>query len=324
MKKGFCFGASLALLISLAAFTALAQAQSYPGQPIQMVIPMAPGDTVDLTGRAIATEMAKILNTPVVPVNKAGGGGAIGADSVAKAKKDGYTILFANSNIYYAHAMNPENVPYNPLTDLEPICLAISVPLTVPVQTESPWKSFQELVTYMKENPGKVRGSSTGVGSVGHFNFEIIRLETGNSITMIPYKGASPAMTALLGGHVETSTLSISVIAPHVEAKKLRVLLTSQKAPQFPEIPTLKGLGYKQDLMSVRFAFYLPAGLPDSIKKVLIPAMEKSIKAPEVAKLIYELGAIADFVPGPEFKKMMTEEYEMVKKYLRTGAPASN
>src|SRR3990172_5061949 len=102
-------------------------AQTYPTQPIQMVIPMAPGDTVDLTGRAIATEMAKILNTPVVPVNKAGGGGAIGADSVAKAKKDGYTILFANSNIYYAHAMNPENVPYNPLTDLEPICLAISV-----------------------------------------------------------------------------------------------------------------------------------------------------------------------------------------------------
>ena len=88
MKKGFCFGASLALLISLAAFPALAQAPSYPGQPIQMVIPMAPGDTVDLTGRAIATEMAKILNTPVVPVNKAGGGGAIGADSVAKAKKE--------------------------------------------------------------------------------------------------------------------------------------------------------------------------------------------------------------------------------------------
>ena len=87
MKKGFCFGASLALLISLAAFPVLAQAQSYPGQPIQMVIPMAPGDTVDLTGRAIATEMAKILNTPVVPVNKAGGGGAIGADSVAKAKE---------------------------------------------------------------------------------------------------------------------------------------------------------------------------------------------------------------------------------------------
>jgi len=111
MKKGLFFGAALALLIALAAFPCLAQAQSYPGQPIQMVIPMAPGDTVDLTGRAIATEMAKLLNTPVVPVNKAGGGGAIGADAVAKAKKDGYTILFANSNIYYAHAMNPENVP---------------------------------------------------------------------------------------------------------------------------------------------------------------------------------------------------------------------
>jgi tripartite-type tricarboxylate transporter receptor subunit TctC len=314
----------MAISISLSGFVTLAQAQSYPGQPIHMVIPMAPGDTVDLTGRGIATEMAKILNTPVVPVNKTGGGGAIGADSVAKARKDGYTILFANSNIYYVHAMNPESVPYNPLTDLEPLCLAISVPLTVPVQAESPWKTFQELMAYMKENPGKIRGSSTGVGSVGHFNFEIIRLETGNAITMIPYKGASPAMTALLGGHVETSTLSISIIAPHVEAKKLRVLLTSQKAPHFPDIPTLKGLGYKQDLMSVRFAFYVPTGLSDSIKKVLIPAMEKAIKTPEVTKLIHELGAIADFVPGPEFKKMMTEEYEMVKQHLKAGAPATN
>jgi tripartite-type tricarboxylate transporter receptor subunit TctC len=162
-----------------------------------MVIPLAPGDTVDLLeghrhGNSENPQHASCS------VNKAGG--RSDRSRLCRKAKDGYTILYANSNIYYAHAMNPENVPYNPLTDLEPICLAISVPLTVPVQTESPWKTFQELVTYMKENPGKVRGSSTGMGSVGHFNFEIIRLETGNAITMIPYKGASPAMTALLGG----------------------------------------------------------------------------------------------------------------------------
>jgi tripartite-type tricarboxylate transporter receptor subunit TctC len=321
MRKslGILFGVVLAFCFVL--WQQPSEAQTYPNQPIQLVVPMAPGDTVDLSGRALATEMAKILKTPVVTVNKPGGGSTIGADSVARAKKDGYTVLFANSNIYYAAAMDPETVPYNPLTDLEPLCLAVSVPLTVPVLTESPWKTFQELMTYMKQNPGKIRGSSSGVGSVGHFNFEVIRVETGNTINMIPYKGASPAMVALLGGHVDTSTLSLSLIAPHVQAGKLRILLISQKTPDYPNAPTLKQLGYKQDIMSVRFAFYVPAGLPDSVKKVLVPAIQTAIKAPDVMKAIQNMGAIEDFVPGDQFKKMMAEEYRMARQLMKTAAP---
>ena len=321
MKRITLFRVRLAIMFCLIFFTYSLQAQTFPTQPIQMIIPMAPGDTVDLTGRAIAAELAKILKTPVIPVNKPGGGGTIGADFVAKGKKDGYTLLYANSNIYYAAAMNPETVPYNPLQDLEPLCLAISTPLTIPVQAESQWKTFQELVNYMKQNPGKVRGSSSGVGSVGHFNFEVVREETGATITMVPYKGASPAMTALLGGHVETSTLSYSLILPHLKAGKLRALLISQKVPDQPNIPTLKQLGYKRDIMSVRFAFYVPAGLPEAVKKVLIPAIEKSVKSPEIESAVHQLGAIEDFVPGGEFKKMMTEEYGIVQKLLKGAGP---
>jgi len=322
MKKssGILIGVVLAFCFAL--WQQPLKAQTYPSQPIQLVIPMAPGDTVDLSGRALATEMAKILKTPVIAINKPGGGSTIGANFVAKGKKDGYTILFANSNIYYAHAMDPDTVPYDPLTDLEPLCLAVSVPLTVPVLTESPWKTFQELMTYMKQNPGKIRGSSTGIGSVGHFNLEVIRIETGNAVNMIPYKGASPALTALLGGHVEMSTLSLSLIAPHVQAGKLRILLISQKVSDFPNVPTLKQLGYKRDIMSVRFAFYVPAGLSDSVKKVLVPVIEKAIKAPEVVNAIQNMGAIEDFVPGEEFKKMMAEEYGMARQLMKTAPPA--
>jgi tripartite-type tricarboxylate transporter receptor subunit TctC len=321
MKKSAAFLIGVVFAFCFVVWCQPLEAQTYPTQPIQMVIPMAPGDTVDLSGRALATEMAKILKTPVITVNKPGGGSTIGANFVAKAKKDGYTILFANSNIYYAPAMDPETVPYNPLIDLEPLCLAVSVPLTIPVQAEAPWKTFQELMTYMKQNPGKIRGSSSGVGSVGHFNFEVIQIETGNAINMIPYKGASPAMTALLGGHVETSTLSLSLIAPHVKAGKLRILLISQKAPEFPDIPTLKQLGYKRDIMSVRFAFYVPAGLPDSVKKVLAPAIQTAIKAPDVMNAIQNMGAIEDFVPGEEFKKMMAEEYGMARQLMKKASP---
>ena len=324
MKRITLFRVRLAIMFCLIFFTYSLQAQTFPTQPIQMIIPMAPGDTVDLTGRAIAAELAKILKTAVIPVNKPGGGGTIGADFVAKGKKDGYTLLYANSNIYYAAAMNPETVPYNPLQDMEPLCLAISTPLTIPVQAESQWKTFQELVNYMKQNPGKVRGSSSGVGSVGHFNFEVVREETGATITMVPYKGASPAMTALLGGHVETSTLSYSLILPHLKAGKLRALLISQKVPDQPNIPTLKQLGYKRDIMSVRFAFYVPAGLPEAVKKVLIPAIEKSVKSPEIESAVHQLGAIEDFVPGGEFKKMMTEEYGIVQKLLQGIGPTTS
>ncbi len=294
-------------------------AQTFPSQPVHMVITLAPGDTLDLTGRAISAEMSKILATPVIPVNKTGGAGTVGADFVAKGKKDGYTILYINSNIIYSYASNPGNVPYNPFQDLEPLCLAVSVPLLLAVQPESPWKSFQELVSYMKQNPGKIRGSSTGVGSVGHFGYEVIRSETGAEINMIPYKGASPGLTALLGGHVEVAIPSFALVQPQLQAGKVRILLTSKKIPDYPQIPTLTQLGYKRDMSSVWFGFFVPAGVPDSVKNVLISALEKSIKSNDVAKTVKTLGALEDYKPTGEFKKAMREEYDIVKNLLQAA-----
>jgi tripartite-type tricarboxylate transporter receptor subunit TctC len=309
----------LIVMVSITFSVPPLQAQTYPSQPIQLVIPMTPGDMTDLTGRALAVELAKHLKTPVIPVNKPGGGATIGADFVAKGKKDGYTILYANSNIYYAHAMNPETVPCNPLQDLDALCLAVSLPVVVMVQVDSPWKTMQELVDYMKQNPGKVRMSTTGVGGVGHFNHEILRTETGTDSTMVPYKGASPALTALLGGHVEVGILSSGLVVPQAKAGKLRALLISQKLPEFLNVPMLRELGYKRDMVSVRNAFYAPVGLPDSVKKILIPALEKSIKSEEIMKVVHQLSSFVDYVPASEFKKMMTEEYDMVRQLLKSS-----
>lgn len=307
-------------VVSMAFGVPSLQAQTYPDLPIQFVIPMTPGDTTDLTGRIIASELAKNLNATVVPVNKPGGGATVGADFVAKGKKDGYTILYANSNIYYAHAMHPDTVPCNPLEDLDALCLAVSLPIVDLIQADSPWKTMQELVDYMKRNPGKVRVSTTGMGGVGHFNHEVIRTETGTESTMVPYKGASPALTALLGGHVEAALLSTAV-APHIKAGKLRAISISQKlkVPEFENVPTLRELGYKRDIVSVRCAFYAPVGIPDSVKKILIPALEKSIKSAEVMRAAQQLNAFVDYVPASEFKKMMTEEYGMVRQLLKSS-----
>ncbi|MEI9475674.1 MAG: tripartite tricarboxylate transporter substrate binding protein [Deltaproteobacteria bacterium] len=298
-------------------------AQTYPSQPIQMIITLAPGDTLDLTGRAISTEMSKILKSPVVAVNKTGGAGTAGADFVAKGKKDGYSLLYINSNIIYSYANNPADVPYNPFQDFEPVCQAVSVPLLLAVQAEAPWKTFQELVSTMKQNPGKIRGSSTGVGSVGHFGYEVIRLETGGEISMIPFKGAVPGLTALLGGHVEVAIPSYALVSPQLKAGKVRILLSSKKLPEYPQIPTLTQLGFKRDMSSVWFGFFLPTGVPDDVKKTLIPALEKSLKAPDVVKAIQNLGALEDYKPAAEYKKAMTDEYTIVKNLLKTAAPPS-
>ena len=322
MKKGVWFLVVFFLSLYVVFQHQPLQAQTYPEQSIQMIVTLAPGDTVDLAGRAIGAEMAKILKTQVVIVNKPGGGGTLGAESVVRGKKDGYTLFFAINGIYYAHAINPEAVPYNPLTDLDPLCSAVSVPMALPVLADSPWKSFQDLMSYMKQNPGKIRGGAVGVGSVGFFNFEVIRMETGNAFNVIPFKGGTPLVAAFLGGHIETGQPTLGLIAPHAQAGKARLLLTSQKAPEFPNVPTLKGLGYKRDMRSIRFAFYLPLGVPDSVKRVLVPAIETAIKAPEVVDAIQKMGAVVDFVPGEQYKQMMAEEYTMVREFVKKSLPS--
>ena len=319
MKRMNLYLAGLTGMIFLTFLVSSVQAQPYPSQPVHLVIPMTPGDMTDLTGRALGMELAKVLKTPIIPVNKPGGGAAIGADFVAKARKDGYTILYANSNIYYAHAMNPETVPCNPLQDLDALCLAVSLPIVLMVQADSPWKTMSEFVDHVRQNPGKVRVSTTGVGGVGHFNNEILRTETKTEITMVPYKGASPAMTALLGGHVEAALLSTGIVVPHIQAGKLRALLISQKLPEFPNVPTLKELGYKRDIVSVRNAFYAPLGVPGSVRDVLITAIEKSTKSEEVINTVRQLSSFVDYVPAAEFKKMMAEEYGMVRQLLKAS-----
>jgi len=299
---------------------ATAHAQSYPTQPIQIIITLSPGDTGDLTARSIGSELAKLLKQPVLPINRTGASGVVGADSVAKAKKDGYNLLYVNSNLTYAYAANPADIPYNPFTDLEPVCNAVSVPLFIAVNSDSPWKTIQDLISYAKQNPGKLRGSSTGVGSVGHFGYEVLGAETGAVIDMIPYKGAAPGMQAMLGNIVEVAIPSTTIAYPQVKAGKVRLLLASKKVPEFPSVPTLTELKYKRDISSVWFGFFLPTGVPESVKQVLAPALEKSIKSQELATAVQTMGAVVDYRPSAEFKAQMTDEYNTVKKILAEAA----
>src|SRR2546428_12780348 len=266
----------LATLVLIAGAAPRAHAQSYPSGPITLVIPLAPGDATDVAGRTMAEELAKLLKVAAVPVNRPGAGMAIGTDSVVKAKKDGYTILLTpNAAIVSARILNPESVTYDPLKDLTPLGLTTRTPILVAVREDAPYRSFPEMIEFAKKNPGKVRVGTVGTGSVGHLNVEMINSLTGAGLTMVPFKGGAPGITAMLGGHVEGGAFSLGALSPHLKSGALRGLVLSNKFPGHPDIPTLSQLGHRQNLLGVWAAFFAPAGGPAAVTRTLGSAIEK-------------------------------------------------
>lgn len=290
------------------------RAQPYPSHPIQLVIPGAAGDAGDIAARLLVEELTKILKTPIVAVNKPGGAAAVGTDFVAKSKKDGYTLLYGiSAGTVYSPAVNPNTTPYDPIRDLEPLGFHVFFPCMFSVQSEAPWKNFPEVMDFAKKNPGKFRCSTLGVGSINHFQLEIIRSLTSAEMTMIPFKGASPAVTGLLGGHVEATFVALAVSEPHQRSGKLRGILLDRKLADLPDIPTLRDLGYPKDLPSPWAGLYGPAGMPEEAKKVLIPAIEQAIKTPELMSKIQKLWFLPSYKPPSEHKMLWVEDYENAK-----------
>ena len=311
MKRSIFIIGVFLIVYGLRLGVSTALAQHYPNRPIQLIIANVPGAIVDICGRALGEELGKILGTQIVPINKPGAATTLGLDFVARSKKDGYTLAYTgNSGIVYAPILNPKTVPYDPDKDLEPLGLHVISPLAIAVQASSPWKTFNELVDYAKQNPGKLRADTIGVGSTPHFALEIIQSLTGAQFTHVPFKGGESVITALLGGHVEICCDTINKFAAHVESGKMRVLLITNKMNEFPNIPTLAELGYKQGLPFVWFAVYGPAGLPEEVKKVLIPAIEKAVKNPELKVRIEKMQSVVEYKSPAEQKKMVAEEFE--------------
>jgi tripartite-type tricarboxylate transporter receptor subunit TctC len=289
-------------------------AQPYPSHPIQLVIPGAAGDAGDIAARLLQEELTKILKTPIIAVNKPGGAAAVGTDFVAKSKKDGYTLLYGiSAGTIYSPALSPDTTPYDPIRDLDPLGFHVFFPCVFSVQSEAPWKNFSEIIDYAKKNPGKFRCSTLGVGSINHFQLEIIKSLTSADITMIPFKGASPAVTGLLGGHVEATFVALAVSEPHHRSGKLRGILLDRKVADLPDIPTLRELGYMQDLPSPWAGLYGPAGMSEETKKVLIPAIEKAIKTSELMSKIRKMWFLPSYKPPAEHKALWVEDYENAK-----------
>lgn len=314
--RRFHIAIHLLVFIMISVFAAqTAHAQAYPNRPVQLIIAIPAGGGGDVNARLIIDEIVKNAGTQVIPTNKPGASDTVGTDALAKSKNDGYTIGYTSgAAMVYFRLTNPDAVHYDPIKDFEPLGLHTFFPLSVAVQADSPWKTFKELVEYAKQNPGKLRVSTAGVGSAANFNVQITQSLTGAQFTHVPFKGGEAVVTALLGGHVEVSFDIVGKFLPHVEAGKLRILLASTKTPVLKDVPTLKELGYPRDLLSGWHGLFAPAGIPAEARKVLLPAVEKAINHPEAKAKIEKIGYVVNYKGPEEFKKLIMDDFATAKE----------
>jgi tripartite-type tricarboxylate transporter receptor subunit TctC len=287
------------------------QAQPYPSHPIQLVIPSAPGDGTDIAARLFAEELTKVLRVPVVPFNKPGASATLGTDMVVKSKKDGYTILYANTSaVVYARASEPETVPYDPVKDLEPLGFHTFFPTVTCLRTDALWKDFSEFIDYAKKNPGKINYGTMGVSTIDSVQWEMLKAIVSVNMTMIPFKGVGAKTTALLGGHVESASFPLSVFETQYRSGKVRGILLDQSVPDFLNIPTLQQLGYNRGIPSPWTALFGPIGISEEAKTVLIPAIEKAIKNPDLMSKMQKMWYIPGYKPPAELKNLLVDDYE--------------
>ncbi|HEX6017978.1 MAG TPA: tripartite tricarboxylate transporter substrate binding protein [Burkholderiaceae bacterium] len=308
---------SLALALCLAG----GARADYPDRPINLVIPVAAGDATDIAARIMAEELTKLLKVPVVVFNMPGAGGLIGANSVAKAAKDGYTLLFTiNATLTSNRILNPQAASFDPLTDFTPLGLTTRTPMVIAVRGDASYKTLGEMAAYAKRNPVNV--GTAGIGSIGDFTVRIVAAQTGAAVAMVPFKGAAPSLTALQGGHIEGVAVALGLLAPHLKSGVLRAIVTSTKSPEFPAIPTMAELGYTRNLLGVWLAFFAPSGVPGEVPKTLVPAIETVATDPTIAARLAVLGVVQDYQSPDNLRAEIHNEQRIVEEMIKKAGLA--
>jgi tripartite-type tricarboxylate transporter receptor subunit TctC len=309
---------SALLACALIGLPAAPRAQPFPAGPITIVIPLAPGDAADMAARALGDELSRLLKTPVLPVNRPGAGGAVGASSVVPAKKDGHTILFAqNSALTFRAVLDPPSATYDALRDLVPLGTASRTPSILVVRGDAPFRTFSELIEHAKKHPGEVRIGHPGSGSVGDFCVQLINVLTGAELVPIPYAGAAPAIVALRGEHIEGVVLSLGALSSHLKSGTLRGLVASSRSPESGDVPSLRDLGYREELFGIWFSFLAPAGIPEEARKVLVGAIEQAVKSPAIAARLASLGILQSYATPEQSAADMRAELKRVSEMAR-------
>ena len=296
------------LFAALALAAGLAHAQDYPNKPIRMIVPYPPGGGTDVVARIVNEKLSLELGQSIVIDNKGGAGGSVGTEIASKAAPDGYTILLTLSS----HTINPKLFPklgYDVERDFIPISLAASIPQILVANPSVPASNLQELLAWMKANPGKVNYASVGVGSPAHIAGELLKLKSGVQMTHVPYKGGGPAMTDVIGGQVQLAIVSMPAALQFVKAGRVKALAvaSAKRSASAPDVPTIAEGGLDVVVESW-YGVLVPAKTPAPIVAKLNAAMVRVLAMPDVKEKLFAQGAEAVSNSPAEFEAIIKDE----------------
>jgi len=270
-----------------------ARAQDFPTKPITIVVPFSAGGTTDILARIVANSLQAELKQPIVVDNRAGAAGNIGAQAVARAQPDGYTLLLGTVGTHAINGALYKKLGFDPVKDFAPLTRVANVPNVLVTNPEQPYKTVQELIAYAKANPGKVNFGSSGAGTSIHLSGELFKSMAGVDIQHVPYKGSAPALSDLLGNQIGIMFDNMPSSISHVRSGRLRPLAvtTAKRSPELPDVPTVAESGVPGYEATSWFGMFAPANTPAPVLARLHGALIKVLSDPAVRKRIGEQGA---------------------------------
>lgn len=302
--------AAAAALLATGMGTALAKDAAYPSKAITMVVPFAAGGTTDILARIVGQAMTVDLGQTIIIENKPGAGGNIGAQQVARAKPDGYTVFMGTVGTHAINQSLYKNLPYDPLKDFAPLSRVASVPNLLVAHPSRPYKTVQEMIAYAKAHPGEVTYGSPGSGASPHVSGALFQSLTGAEILHIPYKGSAPAISDLLGNQIAVMFDNMPSAIQHVRSGKLRPLAvtTTKRSPELPDVPTIAEAGVPGYEATSWFGLWAVAGTPAPVLDKLHASLSRVLKDPAVVKKIGDQGGQISIDTPAQFEAFIKTE----------------